>query len=137
MPPGMKISLLRGAFLSPYELQLYAPLAKQHTLTAIGADWQLYRYPLEFPGVRIERAPLWAGKMGSPPPLNRLLSWTLGRSYGLCGLERLVGKTDILHAAETFFTMSYQSLLIKRKTGCRLVVTVSENIAHSGETHPI
>src|SRR5262249_37560789 len=102
-----------------------------------GADCQLYRYPFDFPGVEIRRAPLWAGRSPSPTGINRWLSWTVGQSYGLRHLDELVGKTDVLHAAETFFTMTYQSFQIKRKTGCRLVVTVSENIPPSGDQHPI
>src|SRR4051812_14796543 len=101
----MKIAYVRGAFLNPFELQLYEPLAQRHDFTAIGATWQFYPYPIDLPRGRIEKAHLWG-----PPWFNRALSWTVGSSYGLCGLNRLVGKTDILHPAESFFTMTYQCL---------------------------
>src|SRR6185312_7478525 len=73
----------------------------------------------------------------SPIVFNRSLSWTTGRSYGLLGLESLVERPDILHSSETFFSMTFQSLLLKRRLGCKLVVTVNENLPHMGETHPL
>jgi starch synthase len=138
----MKIALVRGAFLSPFELQLYFLLTERHTLTAIGADWRLYPYAIDFPSGQIREAKMWGSGSRilysrAPILVNRTLSWTLGQSYGLYDLHRIVGRPDILHSAESFFTMTYQCLQIKRRTGCRLVVTVSENIAGSGETHPV
>src|SRR6185437_10534591 len=138
----MKIAYVRGAFLNPFEFQLYAPLAERHELIAIGADWQFYQQPVAFPGVRVKKAALWATALApiwpaSPIVFNRSLSWTTGRSYGLLGLESLVERPDILHSSETFFSMTFQSLLLKRRLGCKLVVTVNENLPHMGETHPL
>lgn len=137
----MKIALVRGAFLSPFELQLYTPLAKQDDFLVIGSNWQFYKPPIHFPG-RIEQTHLSGSAVRlihpqAPVVANRLYSWICGYSYALRRLKEIVGQIDILHAAESFFTMTYQSLLIKRQSGCRLVVTVSENIPHSGETHPL
>ena len=137
----MNITYVRGAFLNPFELQLYAPLASRHEVSAIGADWQFYSHPILFPQIRI-RHPSLSGTFlaslnsSSPIFINRLLSWTTGSSYGLRHLKREILKADILHPAETFFTMTYQCLELKRRLGCKLVVTVSENLPHMGETHP-
>jgi len=137
----MKISIIRGAFLNPFECQLYAPLARNHDLTLIGADWQFYPHKIEFPAVRVSQASLWGSATSAisrqaPIALNRMLSWTTGHSYGFYDLDRLTQDADILHPAETFFTMTHQSAAIKRKRGGGLVITVSENLPHMGETHP-
>jgi starch synthase len=138
----MKVALIRGPLLSPVDLQLYTHAGKPGELVAVGGNWQLYPYPIEWPAGEIRYASCWGSSLqafGFRGPIlwNRLLSWTLGQSFGFNDLEKAIGQADILHSAESFFTMTYQSLEIKRRTGCRLVVTVSENLPHSGETHPI
>ncbi len=137
----MNITLVRGAFLNPFEMQLYSPLRERHRVTAIGADWQFYPGRFEWPGT-LQKPRLWGSALArfhkrAPVLWNRSLSWTMGRSYGLYELAHAIGRPDILHAAESFFTMTYQCLEVKRRLGCPLVVTVSENLPHSGETHPI
>jgi len=106
----MNITLVRGAFLNPFEMQLYEPLSKRHHVTAIGADWQFYAHPLSWPG-ELKQPRLWGSTLSrlhdrGPVWWNRALSWTLGRSYGLCDLRKCVGKPDILHAAESFLPVS-------------------------------
>ncbi len=136
----MKIAIVRGAFLNPFECQLYAPLAQNHDISLVGANWQFYQQPIAFPGVTVRHALLWGAKLAqihrmAPIIVNRLLSWTIGRSYGLYDLDRCTQGADILHSAETFFTMTHQSVALKRKRGCALVITVSENLPHRGELH--
>ncbi|MGQ0644927.1 MAG: glycosyltransferase family 4 protein [Elusimicrobiota bacterium] len=79
----------------------------------------------------------WLQRVSSRGPvcLNRALSWILGRSYGLRGLEDIVADADIVHASETHFTTTYQCLRLKGLYK-RLVATVWENIPGQGETHP-
>jgi len=134
----MKIAFVRGPFLNPWELQTYIPLAARHDFRAIGADWCFYKQPFLMP---IESPHLWASSSARihpalPVALNRLRSWTLGESYALSDLDKAVGGSEILHSAETYTTMTYQCLEIRRQRRCKVVATIWENLPHMGETHP-
>jgi len=138
----MNISVVRGAFLNPFECQLYAPLTRTHNLTLVGADWQFYRHPTIYPSTQVMHANLWGAGLSklyrtAPVHANRLMSWSTGRSFGFYDLERCTEGADILHSAETFFTMTHQCVALKRMRRCPLVVTVSENLPHMGELHPV
>jgi alpha-maltose-1-phosphate synthase len=137
----MKIAFIRGPFLNPWEFQSYLPLSRRHQVTAVGADWSLYPIDAVASAVTVRRPPLWAGASARfykdlPTVLNRLRSWTLGESYALENLQEAVEDAEILHPAELYSTMTYQCAELKKKLGRRLVVTVWENLAHMGETHP-
>lgn len=137
----MKTAFIRGAFLNPFELQLYQPLLSRHDVKAIGATWQFYPSIDYWPGAHL-RLPVsggWLGRQNSRAGAlwNKALSASIGSSYCLRGLVQATQESDLLHSAESFFTMTYQALQIKRKRGIPLVVTVSENIPYSGETHPV
>lgn len=138
----MKLAIVRGAFLNPFESQLYAPLAERHDVTLVGAGWQFYKPAMSFPNVVIEKPRLWGQEFGgissgAVVAANRLMSWTLGKSFGLWGLSRVLRGAEVIHAAEVFFTMSYQAFQVAQRTNVPLVVTVSENLPSMGETHPI
>lgn len=134
----MKIAFVRGPFLNPWELQTYLPLARRHQMTVIGADWQFYQPPMnEMPGP-LETPHLWASGAARlyhalPVVLNRLRSWTLGESYALLDLEKAVGNPDVIHTAETYTSMTYQCLEIRRRRRCKVVATIWENLPHMGE----
>jgi alpha-maltose-1-phosphate synthase len=137
----MKIAFVRGPHLNPWELQTYRLIAQKHDFTAIGADWQFYNQAIDIPNINVRKAHLWAAhsrylNRQLPILLNRSLSWTTGRSYGLWDLESLVQDADILHSAEIYSTMTFQCLQIKKRTGARLVATVWENLPGMGELHP-
>ena len=137
----MKIAFVRGPFLNPWELQTYLPLAGRNEFTAVGADWQVYSHPITGLRQPIERPHLWAAAtrryhLSLPVWVNRLRSWTLGESFGLSGLDRAVGDAEILHTAETYSTMTWQCLQIRKHRRCKVVATIWENIPHMGETHP-
>jgi glycosyltransferase involved in cell wall biosynthesis len=138
----MKIAFVRGPHLNPWELQSYLPVAQKYNFTAVGADWQFYKNSLVNPALHLKQGRVWGGWLkvfGARAPIawNRLLSWTLGQSYGLCHFNETVETPDIVHTAETYSTQTYQGLLLKKKTGCRLAVTVWENLPGMGETHPV
>ncbi|MFA5974887.1 MAG: glycosyltransferase family 4 protein [Elusimicrobiota bacterium] len=138
----MKVAFVRGPFLNPWELQSYVPVAAKHPFSAIGAHWQFYTQPITLPNISIEKTGVWGETLGKRNPsaaifYNRALSWTLGRSYGLLNLKKAVGDADILHAAELHSTMTYQCLRLKRKQRTALVLTVWENLLHTGELHPL
>ncbi len=136
----MKIAFLRGAHLNAWELQSYETIARRHEFTAIGADWQFYVGPL--PGaIQVRRPHLWGSQWAKihdslPVLFNRGLSWATGRSFGLDNLKSILGSPEIVHSAELYSTMTFQALEFKRRTGCRLVVTVWENLLGMGELHP-
>ncbi len=137
----MNIAIVRGAFLNPFECQLYAPLARDHALTLVGATWEFYPHPIAFPKVDVRKAQLWGAHLAhlhrlAPVTANQLLSWTIGRSFGFYDLDRHIGPVDVVHSAETFFTMTHQCVALKKKRGAALVITVSENLPHMGEQHP-
>lgn len=138
----MKIAIIRGAFINPFEFQLYAPLTERHEVLAVGADWRFYRNDVAFAGFKNVSPKLWGRALqcfsnSAVVVYNKLLSWTTGRSFGFYNLDNAVGAVDIVHAAETFFTMSYQSLRLAKRLGKPLIITVSENLPHMGETHPL
>ncbi len=138
----MNISFIRGPFLNPWELQSYLPLTAHHNFQVIGANWQIY--PHSFPAFKgtIHTPHLWGSSTARIRPslpilMNRLRSWTLGESFGLDQLEAETSGSQILHPAETFSTMTWQCLEIRRKRPCKVIATVWENIPHMGETHPV
>jgi glycosyltransferase involved in cell wall biosynthesis len=137
----MKIAFIRGPFLNPWELQTYLPLQQDHEFRAIGADWQVYARPM----TGLQRPPvmahLWAASSARlhaslPVALNRLRSWTMGESFGLSDLDRVTGDAEILHSAETYTTLTWQCLQIRKRRPCKVVATIWENIPGMGETHP-
>src|SRR4051812_13346451 len=107
----MKIAFVRGPFLNPWELQSYVPVAKRHAFSAIGSDWQIYRQPIDLPGIAVRKAGAWGAWLGRRHSdaailYNRALSWSLGRSFGLRRLAEAVGSADIVHAADPHLTLS-------------------------------
>lgn len=136
----MKIQFVRGPFLNPWELQSYAGIAKTHSFTALGGDWQYYQAPFEIPGISIQKGRVWGHafpNLNMKTLYNRALSWTLGRSYGFYDFDENVAQADILHAAELHNTLTYQCIEVKRRRKVSVVLTVWENLLHMGETHPI
>jgi glycosyltransferase involved in cell wall biosynthesis len=136
----MKIALVRGPHLNPFEFQAFAPLTRRHAFTIIGGNWQFYRNAIDH-NIPIQKASVWGECLGRLDPslfvfFNRALSWILGRSYGIYDLASRVGDADILHSPETFSTLTYECLQIRRRPA-KVVASVWENLPHMGETHPI
>ena len=137
----MKIVLVRGPHLNPWELQSFAPLGRRHQLTAVGADWQFYRKEIQARGIALRRAHVWGAGLGHISPrlpvyFNKALSWTAGMSFGLTDLEKVVPEADILHSVEMYWTMTHQCLSLGRRRGAKVVATVWENLPRMGERHP-
>jgi alpha-maltose-1-phosphate synthase len=125
----MKISIVRGAFLNPFELQNYSPLKDKFEITAISS-----KHPIS------SKIDLHLKKLWSPtdlpdfpfkyPILNRLFT----DAQQLSGLENLINGSDIVHVAETYFGYTHQSVMAKRRGLVRHVVsTVWEVIPHNNE----
>ncbi|MCL4389894.1 MAG: glycosyltransferase family 4 protein [Patescibacteria group bacterium] len=128
----MKIALVRGAFLNQYEAQMFAPLAKKHSLTAFSSRHPIHDRML-FPLVKlpspmdINFGPLARWKM---PVLNRLFV----DAHWLIGLEEKLAGFDIAHCNETYYHFTHQCLLAKKQGKVkRVVATCAENIPFNNE----
>ncbi|GJM21587.1 MAG: hypothetical protein DHS20C15_15020 [Planctomycetota bacterium] len=131
-----KVALLRGAYLSQFEMQTYEKMLPQIDLEA----WLLTinRFPvdlLKVPYRRIlsidEPFARMSGKLGFY--FNLFLQATCGLDYLHLGLVNKLRDTDIVHTMETFNAFSHQGLQAKRKHGCKLVTTCWENRPFAAE----
>lgn len=125
----MKIYIVRGAFLNPFELQNYSSLKDKFSITAISS-----KHPIS------ENIDLPLIKLWSPtdlpnfpfkyPILNRIFidAQKLGR------LEQVIARSDIVHVAETYFGYTHQAVMAKRRGLVRRVIsTVWEIIPGNNE----
>lgn len=131
-----KVGLIRGAYLSQFEMQTLEVLMDR-------VDFEAYQIAINRFDTRIIRIPvkrlrciddpvtLFSRKLGFW--FNLFLQATNGRDYHHFGLvEALAGK-DIAHTMETFNAFSHQALQAKRRHGVRLAVTVWENRPFAAE----
>lgn len=125
----VKVAVVRGKFLNPYEMQSFAPLVNEFDLTAFSSL-------LPFPGVY----PFPVVKLPSPmdipnipykmPILNRLCI----DAHYLWGLEEQLKGFDIVHSAETYYHYTQQSLNARRRGYVKKVIaTVLETIPYNNE----
>ncbi|KKT30846.1 MAG: hypothetical protein UW41_C0024G0012, partial [Candidatus Collierbacteria bacterium GW2011_GWC2_44_18] len=125
----MKIFIVRGGFLNPFELQNYVPLKKKHDIQAVSS-----KYPIS------DKIDLPLIKLWSPtdipnipfkyPILNRLFT----DAHQLFGLEKIIKGADIVHVAETYYGYTHQAIMAKRRGLVKKVVsTVWEIIPHNNE----
>jgi glycosyltransferase involved in cell wall biosynthesis len=125
----MKIAIVRGKYLNPFEMQYYEPLVKKHDLTGFSSLKPLGE-KFAFPVVKLPSPmdlPDFPYKM---PVLNRLF---IDAQY-LFGLEKKLKGFEIAHSAETYMHFTQQCLEAKRRGWVKKVVaTVSENIPFNNE----
>jgi len=125
----MKIFIVRGGFLNPFELQNYALLKKKHDIQAVSS-----KYPIS------DKIDLPLTKLWSPtdipnipfkyPILNRLFT----DAHQLFGLEKIIKGADIVHVAETYYGYTHQAIMVKRRGLVKKVVsTVWEIIPRNNE----
>jgi len=125
----MKIFIVRGAFMNPFELQNYAPLAEKYHLTAVSS-----KYPIS-DKIDIPLIKLWSPTdlPNFPfkfPILNRLFT----DAHQLFGLEKVIRGADLAHVAETYYGYTHQAILAKRRGAIkRIISTVWEIIPHNNE----
>ena len=125
----MKISIVRGAFLNPYELQNYTPLKDDFDIQAISSH-----HPISS-RLNIPVKKLWA-PTDLPdfpfkyPILNRIFT----DAHQLFGLEKVIKGSDIVHVAETYYGYTHQAIMAKRRGHVRKVIsTVWETIPNNNE----
>ena len=115
----MKIAIVRGGFLNPWEGQNFEPLLKKHKIVAFGAKKILGR-PGKIPVFHLwspTDIPNFPKKM---PILNRI---TIDAHY-LLGLERKLAGFDIAHCAETYYHYTQQCLNAKKNGLVKKVVSI-------------
>ena len=132
----MKVGLIRGAYLSQFEMQTYEKLLPYIDLEAYEIrcnrfDSSLIKVPVK--KLRTIGGPLsivnaWLGFY-----FNLFLQASCGLDYWHFGLLQSLADKDIAHTMETFNAFSYQALKAKRKFGTKLVVTVWENRPFAAE----
>ena len=125
----MKISIIRGAFLNPFEFQNYSELKDKHDVIAISS-----KHPIS------SKIYLPLTKLWSPtdlpnfpfkyPILNRLFI----DAQKLFGLENVIKGSDVVHVAETYYGYTHQAIIAKRRRLVRKVIsTVWEVIPFNNE----
>ncbi len=124
-----KISIVRGAFLNPFELQNYYPLKNKYDLRAISSMHPISE-DIEIPLTKtyaLTDLPNFPFKF---PILNRL---SVDAHY-LLGLEQLLKGFDIAHVAETYYHYTIQAINAKKKGYVKKVIsTVWEIIPGNNE----
>jgi len=114
----MKIAIVRGAFLNPWEGQNFEPLLKRHEVVVFGAKKILGR-PGKIPVCHLwspTDLPNFPKKM---PVLNRMMV----DAHYLLGLEKKLSGFDIAHCAETYYHYTQQCLKAKSNGLVKKVVS--------------
>jgi glycosyltransferase involved in cell wall biosynthesis len=126
----MKIAIVRGNNINPFEMQSYAPLAVRHELTGYASFMNKFEADgIGFPVKRLHTTEEYYRPV--PPPFKSLaygLSLRLGGNQKMFGLEKELMDKDIIHTAETYTGYSYQAARLRKRKNKKLVVTVWENI---------
>lgn len=126
-----RVALVRGPFLNAFECQSYAALAEGYDITAFTSRRRLHAIDgIPFPVVELPETRWWPQALGRVAALagDVAARARFGEARYLPGLvERLRG-FDIVHTVETSHGFSGQAIEAKRRFGCRVVVTVWENI---------
>ncbi len=132
----IKVGLIRGAYLSQFEMQTYEHLVDR-------VDLEAYHIRINRFATGIIKVPvkelrciddpfaMASGKLGFYFDLF-LQAWN-GQDYYHFGLEKVLASRDIAHTMETFNAFSYQALRAKQVYGTKLVVTVWENRPFAAE----
>jgi glycosyltransferase involved in cell wall biosynthesis len=123
------ISIIRGAFLNPFELQNVVPLKNKFDFRVISS-----KFPIGTK-VGLPLIKLWSPTdLPSFPYKYSLLNRAFIDAHYLLGLEKVIAGADICHAAETYFHFTIQAIMAKRKGLVKKVVsTCWEILPHNNE----
>jgi len=126
----MKIFIVRGAFLNPFELQNYYHLKDKHEVTAISS-----KHPISS-NIELPLVKLWSlTDLPFFPFKNQILNRLFVDSQKLGNLNKIIKGSDIVHVAETYFGYTHQAIMAKRRGLIRHVVsTVWEIIPFNNES---
>ncbi len=124
-----KVSIIRGAFLNPFELQNFYPLAKKYDLRAISSMYPISE-DIKIPLTKTYAVTDLPNIPFKYPLLNRI---SIDAHY-LMGLEQILKGVDIAHVAETYYHYTIQAINAKKKGFVKKVVsTVWEIIPFNNE----
>jgi glycosyltransferase involved in cell wall biosynthesis len=132
----IKVGVIRGAYLSQFEMQTYEHLLDRVDLEAYRIrinrfPTELIRVPLKLLACIDDPFAMISPKLGFY--FDLFLQATNGLDYYHFGLEKALAGRDIAHTMETFNAFSWQALRAKQRYGTRLVVTVWENRPYAAE----
>lgn len=124
-----KIALIRGKFLTKYDMEPFEALSKKFDFTAFGSKTSRFEN-FVFPTVK-----LWSPvDLPSFPYKMQILNRLFIDAHVLYGLEDRLNGYDIAHSAETYFYYTQEALNAKRKGYVKkVVVSVLENIPFNNE----
>lgn len=125
----MKLSLIRGAFTNPFELQNYYPLKSKYDIRVISSKHPVSD-DIDLPLTKLlspTDLPNFPFKL---PILNRLFT----DAHYLVGLEKEIAGSDIVHVAETYYHYTLQAIKAKQAGLVKKVIsTVWEVIPFNNE----
>lgn len=125
----MKISIIRGGFLNPFELQNYYSIAKKNQLKCISSKFPISDH------INLPLVKLWSP---TDLPLSykyQILNRVLLDAHYLFGLEKVIKESDIVHVAETYYHYALQAIQAKKKGLVKKIIsTVWETIPFNNET---
>lgn len=122
------IHIIRANHTNSFELQNYAPIAKELKLNVITSHHPLT--PISIPSHK-----LWSPTDFPQFPYRRqLLNRVIGGEQWLIGLDDLIHPGDMIHTAETYTPYTHQAVEM-RKNGkiSKLICTCWETIPHNNE----
>lgn len=125
----MKISIIRGAFLNPFELQNYSNIGKRYEIIAISS-----KHPISS-SIDLPLKKLWSPTdLPNFPYKYPILNRIFVDAQKLGNLEKIIKGSDIVHVAETYFGYTNQVIKAKRRGLIRKIVsTVWEVIPFNNE----
>lgn len=126
-----RVALVRGPFLNAFECQSYEALGGAYDVTAFISRRRLHAVDgIPFPIVELPETRRWPAAFGRVLALAGDLAARVrfGEARYLPGLVDRLRGFDIVHTVETSHGFSGQAIEAKRRFGCRVVVTVWENI---------
>lgn len=131
-PPGIKIALVRGAFMNAFEGQNYA--LKDHDMMLVGfSSLKSIGGTLPFPVVRLPGLTDFLSR--DSRAVKVIANRTFGDMHVLFGLAKYAKQFDIFHTADPYYYYSYQlARLRQRGLIKKLLVTSWETIPHNNET---
>lgn len=130
----MKLAVVRGPFLNPFDAAPYAWLGSRLQVEAFAARRSLAEAAAVALPTRLLRCPETELSLKHARTLNRA-TWFFGRGYQLLGLQERLRGFDVINTAETYFGFSLQAARAAQRFGIPLVVTVKETIPEAERVH--
>ena len=126
----MKISLIRGGFANPFELQNFYPLKGKYDITCFTSQ-KCIDADIDLPVKKL----LSPTDLPNFPYKYSILNRILPDAHYLYGLESQLSGTDIAHVAETYYFYTLQAIKAREQGRVKKVVsTVWETIPGNNET---